>query len=231
MPSGCEARTPFAGSTGRPTTAPMPNTLALIHPREIIRLGLLSVLEDEAAFKVVGQGSNGKDAAKLAKQHEPDLILLCDQVDDQDSFDLAKKLIESIPDLKVVMIGIEENPTTFARGVAAGVHDYLFEGSSPRQITATIRNSVAGKEPSPSTSFGRILASMRDRSLNPSVTLTPKDSQVLRHVGHGLSNEEIARSLEISVETIKEHVQAILRKMALKDRTMAAVWAVREGLV
>ena len=206
-------------------------TLIIIHPRELLRLGLLSVFKGQVGFKVLGQGSTGKEAQKLTKQHEPNLILLYDQVDDQDSFDLAKQLKESSPDLKIVMLGVQENTTYMARAASAGVHDYLLEGSTGRQILDTIRDTAAGKPPSPFSSYGKMLASMRDRSSNPSVDLTPRELQVLRHVGYGLSNDEIARSLEISVETIKEHVQNILRKMGVQDRTQAAVWAVKQGLV
>ena len=183
---------------------PSTTTLIIIHPRELLRLGLLSVFKGQAGFKVLGQGSTGKEAQKLVKQHEPNLILLYDQIDDQDSFDLAKQLKESSPDLKIVMLGVQDN---------------------------TIRDAAAGKPPSPSTSYGKVLASMKDRSSNPAVDLTPRELQVLRHVGYGLSNDEIARSLEISVETIKEHVQNILRKMGVQDRTQAAVWAVKQKLV
>lgn len=209
----------------------MPTTLIIIHPRELLRLGLSSVFKGEAGIKVVAQGSTGKDAARLVKQHEPDLILLYDQLGDGDSFNLAKKLKESNPHLKIVMLGVQDNTTYMARAAAAGVHDYLFEGSSAREILLTIKNAATATDPSPSTSYGKVLASMRDRSSNPAVELTPRELQVLRHVGYGLSNEEIARSLEISVETIKEHVQNILRKMGVQDRTQAAVWAVKQGLV
>ena len=206
-------------------------TLIIIHPRELLRLGLLSVFKGQAGFKVLGQGSTAKEAQKLLKQHEPNLILLYDQLDDQDSFDLAKQLKESNPDLKIVMLGVQENTTYMARAASAGCHDYLFEGSTGRQIVDTIRDAASGKPPSPFTSYGKVLASMRDRSSNPAVDLTPRELQVLRHVGYGLSNDEIARSMGISVETIKEHVQNILRKMGVQDRTQAAVWAVKQGLV
>jgi DNA-binding NarL/FixJ family response regulator len=206
-------------------------TLIIIHPRELLRLGLLSVFKGQTGFKVVGQGSTAKDAQKLTKQHEPNLILLYDQLDDQDSFDLAKQLKESNPDLKIVMLGVQENTTYMARAAAAGAQDYLLEGSTGRQIIDTIRDAASGKPPSPSSSYGKILASMRDRSLNSAINLTPRELQVLRHVGYGLSNDEIARSMEISVETVKEHVQNILRKMGVQDRTQAAVWAVKQGLV
>ena len=209
----------------------MPTTLIIIHPRELLRLGLLSVFKGQAGFKVLGQGSTAKEAQKLTKQHEPNLILLYDQLDNQDSFDLAKQLKESNPDLKVVMLGVQDNTTYMARAASAGVHDYLLEGSTGRQILDTIRDAASDKPPSPFTSYGKVLASMKDRSSNPAVDLTPRELQVLRHVGYGLSNDEIARSLSVSIETIKEHVQNILRKMGVQDRTQAAVWAVKQGLV
>jgi DNA-binding NarL/FixJ family response regulator len=108
-----------------------------------------------------------------------------------------------------------------ARAVAAGVHDYLFEGSTSQQIVDSIRNSISNKFPT--GSYGRLLASLKDRKANPSIQLTPREQQVLRHMGYGLSNDEIARSLGISVETVKEHVHNILQKMTMKDRTQAAV--------
>jgi DNA-binding NarL/FixJ family response regulator len=210
---------------------PPTTTLIIVHPRDLIRLGLLSVFEDQVGVRVLGQASTGKQAAKLTKQHEPNLILLYDQLDDQDSFDLAKQLKESNPDLKIVMLGVQENTTYMARAASAGVQDYLFEGSTGRQILDTIKGAASDKPPSLSSSYGKVLASMKDRSSNPAVDLTPRELQVLRHVGYGLSNDEIARSLRVSIETIKEHVQNILRKMGVQDRTQAAVWAVKQGLV
>lgn len=209
----------------------MPTSLIVVHPREMIRLGLLAVFKDQAGIKVIGEAPTAKAAQKLIKQHHPDLALLYDQLDDGDSFDLAKKLTESTPDLKIVMLGVQESPTNFARAAAAGAKDYLFEGSSGQEILDTIKRAASGKPPSPLTSYGKVLASMRDRGSNSAVDLTPRELQVLRHVGYGLSNDEIARSLEISVETIKEHVQNILRKMGVQDRTQAAVWVVKQGLV
>ena len=210
---------------------PTNTTLIVIHPRELLRLGLLSVFKGVAGIRVVAQGSTGEEAQKLIKRNRTDLLLLFDQLDDKDSFDLAKQLKESDPDLKVVMLGVQDNTTYMARAAAAGVQDYLLEGSTGRQILDTIRDTAAGKPPSPFTSYGKVLASMRDRSSNPAVDLTPRELQVLRHVGYGLSNDEIARSMEISIETIKDHVQTILRKMGVQDRTQAAVWAVKQGLV
>jgi len=90
-----------------------------------------------------------------------------------------------------------------------------------------------GDVPSRTGELKRIAAAMKVRQTvdDDDVPLTQRETQVLRHVALGLSNREIGRSLEISVETVKEHVQNILRKIAVSDRTQAAVWAVRKGLV
>jgi DNA-binding NarL/FixJ family response regulator len=209
----------------------MPTTLAIIHPRELIRAGLMSFFKTDGAIRVVGQGATAKDAQKLLKQHPTNVLLLHDQLEGEDSFAVAKKLLESYPRLKIVMIGVQANPTYMARSVAAGVHDYLTEETGGRQICETIKTTVTGKVPAASTPFGKLARSLGDKTANPAVNLTPREQQALRHIGHGLSNEEIASSLEISVETVKEHVQNILRKLSVRDRTQAAVWAVQTGVV
>jgi len=209
----------------------MPTSVAVIHPRELLRAGLLAVLKSDPAIRVVGQGASGKDAHKLLKQHSVNVLLLCDQLEGEDSFGLAKKLGESYPKLRIIMVGVEAHPTYMARSVAAGVHDYLTEGSTGRQICDSIKNAASGKLPTAASPFGKLVSSLANKTADPEVNLTPREQQTLRHIAYGLSNQEIASSLEISVETVKEHVQNILRKLAMQDRTQVAVWAVQTGVV
>lgn len=209
----------------------MPTTLAIIHPRELLRAGLLDVLKGDPAIRVAGQGASGKDTLKLLKQHPVHVLMLYDQLEGEDSFALVNKLGESYPKLRIVMIGVQANPTYMARAVAAGVHDYVTEGSTGRQMCDSIKNAASGKLPAVASPFGKLSSSLGSKTVDPAVNLTPREQQVLRHIAHGLANEEIANSLEITLETVKEHVQNILRKLSMRDRTQVAVWAVREGLV
>ncbi|MHC4406472.1 MAG: response regulator transcription factor, partial [Planctomycetota bacterium] len=126
-----------------------------------------------------------------------------------------------------------DNPTYVARAVALGAHDYVLKGSSREDMITTIQTAAAGESPSRVGELRRVANAMKLRQTvdDDEVPLTQRETQVLRHVALGLSNKEIGRSLEISVETVKEHVQNILRKIAVSDRTQAAVWAVRKGLV
>jgi len=131
------------------------------------------------------------------------------------------------------MLSTYDNPTYVARSVALGANDYVLKGSSRDDMVAVIVAAAKGESPCHAGELRRIATAMKVRQVldDDDVPLTQRETQVLRHVALGLSNKEIGRSLEISVETVKEHVQNILRKIAVSDRTQAAVWAVRKGLV
>jgi len=102
-----------------------------------------------------------------------------------------------------------------------------------KDLVAAILSAAAGQVASGSGTFGRITSSLAAREKGPALDagLTPREEQVLRHVALGLSNDEIARSLGIGVETVKEHVQNLLRKLGVNDWMQAAVWALKSGVV
>ena len=130
------------------------------------------------------------------------------------------------------MLSTYDNPTYVARAVALRTSDYVLKGSSRQELISTITAAADGKSPSQHGELQRIAGAMSKNgdALSDEVPLTNRETQVLRHVALGLSNKEIGRSLGISIETVKEHVQNILRKIAVTDRTQAAVWAVRKGM-
>jgi DNA-binding NarL/FixJ family response regulator len=184
-------------------------------------------------IEIVAEAANGKETVKLAEQHKPDVILLDIRMPDGDGLATLEKLRAKVPDSRVVMLSTYDNPTYIARAVALGACDYVLKGSNREDLVATLEAAAAGESPSKAGELRRVAGAMKLRQVidDDDVPLTQRETQVLRHVALGLSNKEIGRSLEISVETVKEHVQNILRKIAVSDRTQAAVWAVRKGLV
>jgi DNA-binding NarL/FixJ family response regulator len=184
-------------------------------------------------IEIIGEASTGKESVEQAEKLKPDVVLLDIRMPDGDGLSTLEKLRAKVPDSAVVMLSTYDNPTYIARAVALGAADYVLKGSSRDAIVATITAAGRGESPSRSGELGRIAGAMKVRQVidDDDVPLTQRETQVLRHVALGLSNKEIGRSLEISVETVKEHVQNILRKIAVSDRTQAAVWAVRKGLV
>jgi DNA-binding NarL/FixJ family response regulator len=150
-----------------------------------------------------------------------------------DAFELAGKISKTLPATSLVLMTAIDNPTYMARARAVGAAHCLFKDFSGKELGTVIENAAAGSPLAGAGKFGRITASLAAREKGPALDagLTPRESQVLAHVAFGLSNDEIARSLEISVETVKEHVQNLLRKLGVNDRTQAAVWAVKSGVV
>jgi len=212
----------------------MPASISLLiaYPKELIRAGLRAMLAG-SSVKIVVEAVDAPSTLTLAKKHKPAVILLDAAIPGGDSFELARTLSKPLPATKFVFVTEIDNPTYMARARAVGAANFLLMGFSQRELVTGIENAAAGKPPSGSAPYAKIAASMEPRYPQASRDsgLTPRESQVLSHVALGLSNDEIARSLEISVETVKEHVQNLLRKLNAKDRTQAAVWAVQSGVV
>ncbi|HYW79862.1 MAG TPA: response regulator transcription factor [Thermoguttaceae bacterium] len=206
--------------------------LLVCDDHEVIRTGLATLLAG-TDIEIVGEAATGKETLDQAVKTKPDVILLDIRMPDGDGLTTLDKLRDLVPESRVVMLSTYDNPTYIARAVALGACDYVLKGSARADIIETITAAAEGESPSRSGELKRIAGTMQIRQVidDDSVPLTQRETQVLRHVALGLSNKEIGRSLEISVETVKEHVQNILRKVAVSDRTQAAVWAVRKGLV
>ena len=183
--------------------------------------------------KIVGEASDAPTTLTLAKKHKPAVVLLDAAIPDGDAFELVTRLTKALPATKFILLSALDNPTYMARARAVRAANFLLMGFSQRELVMAIENAAAGKPASGASPFAKIVASMEPRDVRAARDsgLTPRESQVLCHVALGLSNDEIARSLEISVETTKEHVHNIFRKLAVNDRTQAAVWALKSGVI
>lgn len=199
---------------------------------EVVRCGLVNLL-DGTDVEIVAEASSGEAAVSLAMKHKPDVILLdIRMAPGNDGLKALEKIRNDAPTVRCIMLTTFDNPTYIARAVASGAHDYILKGCSREELLESITGAASGQLPLRAGELRRVATTMANRVVtpDPDVPLTQREMQVLRHVALGLSNKEIAKSLAISVETVKEHVQNILRKLAVSDRTQAAVWAVRRGL-
>lgn len=171
--------------------------------------------------------------ATVLESCKPDVVVMEVRLGGKDALKQLESLKEKQPDLRVVIFSARSDPTHIARAAALGCHDYILKTSSLEELLSAIKNAAAGN-PAPDKSLLVATKSKMKRSIadrDPDVPLTSRELQVLKHVAMGLSNREVGKSLGISVETVKEHVQNILRKLDVNDRTQAAVFAVKRGLV
>ena len=207
--------------------------LLVCDDHQVIRTGLASLLTG-TEIEIVAEAASGREALEQAEKTKPDVILLDIRMPDGDGLSTLEKLRQKVPGSEVVMLSTYDNPTYIARAVALGACDYVLKGSPRESIIATIVAAARGESPCRAGELRGVAGAMKvDQALDDDdcSPLTQREVQILRHVALGLSNIDIARSLEISVDTVKQHVRSVLRKLGLGDRTQAAVWAVRRGFV
>ena len=207
--------------------------IMIAEDHEVTRLGILSMLND-LPVEVVAQTSTGQETLDRSLALVPEVLLLDIRFPDMDGFAILKHFRQTDQSIRVAIVSTYENPTYVARSIIWGAIDYLPKGMPRVDFSAALSRIVNGEAPDPNGVFCRlqhILARRRDRGSLQGASLTYREYQLLRHLALGLSNHEITLSLEISIETVKEHVQNILRKTDASDRTQLAVWATREGIL
>jgi len=169
----------------------------------------------------------------LRSLHDVDVVLLDVRMPDGDGLTGLGRIKLDKPDLPILILSTFDNPTYIARAVALGAAGYLLKGCSKDELIDAIRKVAAGDSAWTRDELRRVTGALATPRLaaDVEVPLTQRESEVLRQLAYGLTNKEIAQALHISYETVKEHVQHILRKIGVTDRTQAAVWAVRKELV
>lgn len=200
------------------------------HPA--VRQGVAALLKG-SDIQVVAEAETGNQAIEQAMKLKPDVVLLDVRMPDTDGLEALERIADRSPKTKVVMFTGHENPTYVARAVALGAAGFLMKGATKDEIISAINRAHTGLPPETDSIMGKVRNTMvrRRPTYDEDIPLTNREVQVVRHVALGLSNREIGRSLDISIETVKEHVQNVLRKLEAGDRTEAAVWAVKKGLV
>ena len=167
------------------------------------------------------------------QQHRPSVLITETRIGGQDVLKPLEKVMEAHRDLKVIVFSDREDSTHIARAAALGCYEYFPKTISCGRLVAGICCAIAGR-PAPADSLlkttrTRVHRRKLSKGGNEDIPLTNREFQVLSHIAVGMSNREIGKSLTISVETVKEHVQNVLKKLEVNDRTQAAVWAIRKG--
>jgi DNA-binding NarL/FixJ family response regulator len=204
----------------------------IVDDHEVVRLGIASLLTD-SDITVVGDVGTGEAAISAVKKLKPDVVLLDVRIPEMDGLTVLGRLRMEDASLKILMLSTYDNPTYVARAVALGANGYLLKSTSRADLVAAIRKAAGGEDAWTRDELRRVTGALATPRMagEIEVPLTQRESEVLRQLAHGLTNKEIGQALGISYETVKEHVQHILRKIGVNDRTQAAVWAVRKNLV
>lgn len=207
--------------------------LLIADDHEVVRSGLRSIVNG-TDISIVAEAASGDEAVRLVeKRTDIDVALLDIRMPDSDGLNALGRIKLVKPNLPVLMFSTYDNPTYVARAVALGAAGYLLKGMNREELLSSIRLVAEGGNAWTREELRRVTGALATPRVGGDieVPLTQRESEVLRQLAFGLTNKEIAGALGISYETVKEHVQHVLRKIGVTDRTQAAVWAVRKGLV
>jgi DNA-binding NarL/FixJ family response regulator len=211
----------------------MPISVYLVDDHPVVRLGLRAFLEREG-FVILGESDSGEAAFNDPMTIRADVVLSDVRMKGIDGLDLLQRILAMRADANVILYSGYDNPIYWARAAALGAKGYMLK-DQPLKDLADLLTKASSGEISPEIIEKRRNSSSGSRARNLTVyhdvALTMREVDVLKHLANGLTNKEIAISLGIGYETVKEHVQHVLRKLGVTDRTQAAVWAVRCKLV
>ena len=210
----------------------MSKKLLVVDDHEIIRLGLRLMLQG-IDVDIVGEATNANEAIEAVASLRPDIVLMDIRMEGGDGLNALGRMKLDHPNLPIVLYSAYDNPTYIARAVALGASGYVLKSASRERLHEALLTAVSGESAWTREELRRVTGALATPRLSQDieVPLTQRESEVLRQMALGLTNKEIAKMLGISYETVKEHVQHILRKIGVSDRTQAAVWAVRKNLV
>ena len=244
-----------SGASGASDT---PARIVVADDHALVREGLISMLRGASGVEVVGEAADGKEALELCRRlGGPDLVLMDIRMPKMDGIEATRAIKAEHPRTRVLVVTIHEDPDYLLKAVRAGAAGYVLKEVSRGQLINAVHRALEGEiplnqklvmhlitrlseevpkgdpDPPPSgRSPGR--PSGEEPSVNAPVlpgTLTAREVEVLRLIGRGRTNHQIARELLVSVSTIKNHIRNILTKLEVSDRTQAAVLAIEAGLL
>lgn len=226
--------------------------LLIADDHELVRDGYQRMLSREPDLEVIGEASNGREAVELCRELDPDLVLMDVRMPEMDGLEATRKIKGELPTVSVLVVTTYENPDYLFEAVEAGAAGYVLKDAPKRQLIDAIRRTLNGESPLNQELAMQLISRFSRQTREPGDTpqaqapvpqqhrgafatplqeLTPRELEVLQLVAQGKNNPQIAQELVISRATAKTHVERIIRKLGVSDRTQAAICAIELGLV
>ncbi|MEN4907907.1 two-component system response regulator NarL [Rahnella bonaserana] len=211
-----------------------PSTILLIDDHPMLRNGVKQLIALDTSLKVIGEASNGEQGVELAKQLDPDLILLDLNMPGMNGLDTLDSMRQTSLSGRIVVFSVSNHEDDVVTALKRGADGYLLKDMEPEDLLAALHNAAAGKMVLSEALTPVLAASLResrpsgDRDIQ---SLTPRERDIIKLIAEGLPNKMIARRLNITESTVKVHVKHLLKKMKLKSRVEAAVWVLQSNVL
>lgn len=211
-----------------------PITVILIDDHAMVRQGVRAFLATQPDLKVVGEAGSGAEGVPLAGQLIPDVVLMDLVMPEMDGVEATRQLKRVSPRSQVIVLTSYHEDEHIFPALKAGALSYVLKDIGPNELAEAIRKAAEGEAVLHPRVAARVIKELQGAprdSINVFHELSEREMEVLKLIAAGMSNAEIAEKLVLSEKTVKGHVSNILSKLQLADRTQAAVFAWREGVV
>ncbi|MDX1414262.1 MAG: response regulator transcription factor [Candidatus Promineifilaceae bacterium] len=209
--------------------------ILIVDDQWLVREGIASLLELEEDLKIVGTAADGDEAITQAAATTPDVILMDIRMPNKNGIEAAGQIRQQQPACQIIMLTTFDDEEYIVQSLLAGACGYLMKDTPATNLARAIRMAHAGIYQLDPEVAGKLIGSLQSPLPPPSSaqydpSLTPRELDILRLLAKGATNREIANELVISEGTVKNHISNILQRLDIRDRTQAAVYAVRNGI-
>ncbi|KGX84735.1 response regulator [Pontibacillus litoralis] len=205
--------------------------VVVVDDHDVVRKGIIAYLKTEVGIEIVGEANSGQSGTKLVLEKKPDVVLMDLIMESGGGIEATKEIMEQFPTCKIIILtSYYDNEKVFP-ALKAGAFSYMLKTSSAEEIAVTIKKAYRGETVIAPKVANQIMNRFRAPEKMPHDELTERELEVLMCIGEGLTNLEISQKMFIGVKTVKTHVSNILSKLDVKDRTQAAVYVYKNGLM
>jgi DNA-binding NarL/FixJ family response regulator len=222
-----------------------PRRVLIADDHELVRQGLRGMLAYEQDLEVVGEASDGREAVELCRSLDPDLVLMDVRMPEMDGLEATRLIKAEQPSISVLIITTYENQDYLVEAIKAGAAGYILKDAPNQRLLSAMRRALSGEFPINQELAVQVIKRLTDETMTPTEPtselrdrpeprphlLTDRELEVLRLLAQGQTNQEIGQNLMVSTWTVKTHVQRIIGKLKVSDRTQAALHAAELGLL
>jgi NarL family two-component system response regulator LiaR len=213
---------------------PERTTVLIVDDHKVVRQGVRAFMDTQPDLIVVGEAESGEEAITLAAEHAPDVVIVDLVMPGMDGIEVTRHVKKASPRTQIIVLTSYHQDEHIFPAIRAGALSYLLKDVGPAELADAVRKAAGGEavlHPRVAARVVQELHGARQDLPNPFTELSERELEVLRLIADGMNNADIAEALVISEKTVKSHVSNILNKLHLADRTQAAVYAWREGVV